>query len=100
MNVNALRDLMKFADESEMFGKGWSDSASSYNPRAKRAQWATQMLEQGGGMSERPDYFAENVQPPEAPAYVAPERAAPMQPRMAAKRDPRMDNFLARLMGR
>lgn len=99
MNVNALRDLMKFADDSEMFGRGWNDSASSYNPKARRAQWASQMMEgPAGGM--RPDFFAEAPQQTQAAPYAAPERMQPMQPRqMTTQRDPRIDNFLARLMG-
>ena len=101
MNVNALRDLMAFADENEMFGRGWKDSASSYNPKGRRAMWAAQMMGQGGGMGGQ-DFFAEAPAPVARP-YVAAERIQPTQPLqggMGPSMRPQAMNFLARLMGR
>lgn len=96
--MNALKDLMAFADENEMFGRGWSDSASSYNPKSRRALWAAEMM--GQGQMQRPDFFGGEMQQ-QAPAYQAPERMAPTQPRqMMGRMQPQIQNFLARLLGR
>jgi hypothetical protein len=44
MNMNALRELMEFANQNQMFGQGWNSEASSYDPRGRRAQWAMEQM--------------------------------------------------------
>jgi hypothetical protein len=103
MNVNALRELMAFADENNMFGRGWSDSASSYDPKGRRAMWAAEMM----GQQQRPDFFQGagfqgDMPQQQAPAYVRPERSSPMQVTRGAPDPMRAQtmNYLAKYLGR
>lgn len=98
MNVNALRELMAFADENNMFGRGWSDSASSYDPKGRRAMWAAEMM----GQQQRPDFFGGDMPQQQAPAYVRPERMGSVTP-MRGQADPmraQTMNYLAKYLGR
>lgn len=99
MNVNTLRDLMAFADENEMFGRGWSDSASSYNPKGRRAMWAAEMM----GRQAPQNFFQDDTETPPHGGYVAPQRIQPTNPVMGGMGQsmrPQAMNYLARLMGR
>ncbi len=120
--MNELAEWMKFANEHEMFGHGYSDSAGSYNPNARRAEWAVgQMEKQRNGGAGGPNFFGQgqglerggmpgrqgtSAIPPQQlaniPQYIQPQQFQgmrdpnPMQDGMR----PQVQNYLAQLLGR
>jgi hypothetical protein len=97
MDMNQLNALMGFADKNNLFGRGYADSASSYDPSSLRAQWAARMAMSGGG----PDFFAEPANA--MMAYARPQRFDEPMPTYAPPADDplrsRVRNHLLTLLG-
>jgi hypothetical protein len=74
MNMNALRELMDFANKNEMFGQGWNSPTSSYDPRGQRARWAAEMASQQASDEGAGSLFGDDSMEGPDMAYVPPRR--------------------------
>lgn len=68
---NRLRRYLELADKQNLFGRGWSDSASSYDPSGRRLEWAMSQARQGdsGNLGDS-RFFDEGELEPQQPANI------------------------------
>jgi hypothetical protein len=104
MNVNDLSAWLKLADQQNLFGTAYKDSAGMYDPSGQRLQWAARMSQQ----ENKPDFFGAGPAQ-HGPAYVPPQsvdmnaqRPMPVLRRDYFNNDPMrggVQNYLAQLLG-
>jgi hypothetical protein len=104
MNVNDLSAWLKLADQQNLFGTAYKDSAGMYDPSGQRLQWAARLAM--NDPAERQNFFGFS-QSPQSPGYVQPQQFAGARPQVDLRNnyfdnDPmRADtqNYLMQLLG-